>query len=545
MITHGYIFGAVLLIASGVIFGAGCAKGQYLTPFSEAGLSDGPGDGWKPGHDGQRVDGASNPTEAGVDLFPGVDLKPAGTITVTSPPKGVTWQAGSTQTIGWTSSGSVTSVRVELWMGATLTNMVTQNAPNTGSYSWTIPYQKKAADNYRIKIVSTDNSCHGFSSGHFSINNWKYQVAVKINATKATSSLAHHQVLLELNTSSFQFSHTNPGGADLRFSSNAVITSTFNLPYWIQQWNPSGSTWIWVKVLSIPAGSTKTIYLYYGNPSATAASSETLTFPSKFVSSGSLTLGGSKTYDWFELKGGHTLTLQAGQDLSIVARRLLIKGNIQGNGKGSPGGSGSNGAGLGGGGKSSNAGGGGGGHGSQGGQGGYDSGDSPGSGGQPYGNTTSVAVKMGSGGGSGGSNKGGSGGGGVSLQAHDVQITGSISMNGLAGSGGIQSGGGGSGGGILVHGHHVSIANNWSAMGGQGGNGGGSANDGGGGGAGGRIKIFYGGSIQTTAKFSVSGGAGGKYGTKSYGKPGGAGMSGMIKKSYGVTSVTVGSEKVL
>jgi hypothetical protein len=50
------------------------------------------------------------------------------------------------------------------------------------------------------------------------------------------------------------------------------------LNYWIETWNTSGTSTIWVKVPSIPANSTKTIYVYYGNPSATSLSSVVNTF---------------------------------------------------------------------------------------------------------------------------------------------------------------------------------------------------------------------------------------------------------------------------
>jgi hypothetical protein len=42
---------------------------------------------------------------------------------------------------------------------------------------------------------------------------------------------------------------------------------------WIESGVNTSSTYIWVKVPSIPASSTKTIYIYYGNPSATLSAS--------------------------------------------------------------------------------------------------------------------------------------------------------------------------------------------------------------------------------------------------------------------------------
>ena len=58
-------------------------------------------------------------------------------------------------------------------------------------------------------------------------------------------------------------------GGDLRFTDSDGVTL---LPYWIEKWNPRGTSIIWVKVPKIPANGEKKIYLYYGNPKATSRS---------------------------------------------------------------------------------------------------------------------------------------------------------------------------------------------------------------------------------------------------------------------------------
>jgi hypothetical protein len=54
---------------------------------------------------------------------------------------------------------------------------------------------------------------------------------------------------------------------DIRFTDSDGQTQ---LNYWIESGCNTSSTKIWVKVPSIPANSTKTIYVYYGNSSATS-----------------------------------------------------------------------------------------------------------------------------------------------------------------------------------------------------------------------------------------------------------------------------------
>jgi hypothetical protein len=63
--------------------------------------------------------------------------------------------------------------------------------------------------------------------------------------------------------------------SDLMFTDSDQVTP---IPFWIESYSTSVSASVWVKVPSIPASSTKTIYMYYGNPSATSASNGTATF---------------------------------------------------------------------------------------------------------------------------------------------------------------------------------------------------------------------------------------------------------------------------
>jgi len=62
---------------------------------------------------------------------------------------------------------------------------------------------------------------------------------------------------------------------DIRFTDSDAQTL---ISYWIQSGCNTTSTQIWVKVPSIPASSTKTIYVYYGNSGATTQSSGSNTF---------------------------------------------------------------------------------------------------------------------------------------------------------------------------------------------------------------------------------------------------------------------------
>lgn len=94
---------------------------------------------------------------------------PAGTISVTSPSQGDEWAVGSTHTVAWTFTGAVGStVRIFLdrhTYGYTFTpELIADGAPNSGSYTWTIPSSHaRGAQFIRVASVS-DPSIEGASA---------------------------------------------------------------------------------------------------------------------------------------------------------------------------------------------------------------------------------------------------------------------------------------------------------------------------------------------------------------------------------------------
>jgi hypothetical protein len=102
---------------------------------------------------------------------------------------------------------------------------------------------------------------------------WSYRQPIPIS--NSGSALTNYQVLVTLDTSSLITAGKMQSLCqDIRFIDSDGITT---LNYWIESGCNSGSTKIWVKVPSVPSGS-KTIYVYYGNPSATSQSNGTATF---------------------------------------------------------------------------------------------------------------------------------------------------------------------------------------------------------------------------------------------------------------------------
>ena len=87
--------------------------------------------------------------------------------------------------------------------------------------------------------------------------------------------MTNYQVNIALTSANMTFANAKSDGSDIRIKAGDGVT---DIPYWIEQWNSTkqvGS--IWANVPSIPSG-TSTIYLVYGNPSASTTSSGTNTF---------------------------------------------------------------------------------------------------------------------------------------------------------------------------------------------------------------------------------------------------------------------------
>ncbi len=63
----------------------------------------------------------------------------ASVLTLTSPNGGENWQAGTLQTIAWTSSGNIGPVKAEYWTQANGWLVIIESMENDGSYDWTVP----------------------------------------------------------------------------------------------------------------------------------------------------------------------------------------------------------------------------------------------------------------------------------------------------------------------------------------------------------------------------------------------------------------------
>ncbi len=88
------------------------------------------------------------------------------------------------------------------------------------------------------------------------------------------SDLTEFQIPINLDPKTFDYSKTSANGSDLRFTEDDEVTT---LSYWVDTWNTSGVSTIWVKV-NVSASSTDTFFMYYGNGSASSESNKSSTW---------------------------------------------------------------------------------------------------------------------------------------------------------------------------------------------------------------------------------------------------------------------------
>ena len=101
------------------------------------------------------------------------------------------------------------------------------------------------------------------------LEGWEYRRPIYITE-KTGYALTNYQVKIGLNSSNFDFEKANSDGSDIRFTLSDGKTL---IPYWIEKWDEDEEeAVIWVKVPELPASSTTTIYMYYGNPTASSES---------------------------------------------------------------------------------------------------------------------------------------------------------------------------------------------------------------------------------------------------------------------------------
>ncbi|RKY96158.1 MAG: hypothetical protein DRQ03_07750, partial [Candidatus Hydrothermota bacterium] len=123
----------------------------------------------------------------------------------------------------------------------------------------------------KFKFGTLIEYAHNWASD---LSNWSYRQPINISNT--AGDLTNYQVKIELNSSNVgsNFNWSN-NGSDIRFTNSTDDL----LNFWIESWNSTGQeATIWVNVTYLENNTNTTIYMYYGNPSASSASDGEATF---------------------------------------------------------------------------------------------------------------------------------------------------------------------------------------------------------------------------------------------------------------------------
>jgi hypothetical protein len=178
-------------------------------------------------------------------------------------------------------SYSVSNGKLTVWSDGASWRILSQKAYNVTTVENVTVVTKFNASassswlqNFFVQLDACDQNRYGWQNVW--LKGWQYRKPITINNTQNSNTLTNYQVLVTLDTQSLiSAGKMQPYCNDTRFTDSDGNTL---LSYWIESGCNTTSTKFWVNVTNIPASSTKTIYVYYGNSSATSASNGTATF---------------------------------------------------------------------------------------------------------------------------------------------------------------------------------------------------------------------------------------------------------------------------
>jgi chitodextrinase len=172
----------------------------------------------------------------------------------------------STDKIHWTNQGTVLEGG-QGWDGSIYRSSATTDpSGQIALFNGKMKLYYSAFGNPQIGLATSE----GPLSRAWYDSSWarRKQITV-VNSNPA--SLAGYQVKVDVNYDSDMKSDFS----DLRFIDEDGVTS---IPYWIESYVPSTSATIWVRVPYVASTGSDTIYMYYGNPTATSLSDGRATF---------------------------------------------------------------------------------------------------------------------------------------------------------------------------------------------------------------------------------------------------------------------------
>ncbi|MBA7613639.1 hypothetical protein ES703_20893 [subsurface metagenome] len=106
----------------------------------------------------------------------------AKSITVTGPTSTTIWTKGASANITWTSTGTISDVKIELYKGGIFQETIEPSTENDGTYTWTVNTSLADGSDYKVRISSVSEPGIYYESDNFTIE------AKSITVTEPTSS---------------------------------------------------------------------------------------------------------------------------------------------------------------------------------------------------------------------------------------------------------------------------------------------------------------------------------------------------------------------
>lgn len=231
---------------------------------------------------GEQVPPDTTGADAGASRTDASRPDPAPTVPDASPPA----QDAAVPTKAYAVGGVVKNLR---GTGLTLANgndTVAVDAADAGDVPFVFPAKVESGKAYSVSVQTPPSApsqtctVTGASGTVASADVTNVVVSCEVRRSVTVTSaapavLTGFQVPVTLTAANFDYASAKADGADLRISVDGV---TLTVPYWIESWNPGGTSKIWVKVPSIPANGTTKLYLHYGDVARNAASNGDNTF---------------------------------------------------------------------------------------------------------------------------------------------------------------------------------------------------------------------------------------------------------------------------
>lgn len=123
--------------------------------------------------------------------------------------------------------------------------------------------------NDREKVQWTRNA--RVAAGSAVLDSSVLRRAVRVNNPGGV--LSDFQLQVILTAENFDYSNVRADGRDIRF----IDEDRNELPYWMESWNPGGTSKIWVRASSLPTGNS-VLWMYFGDGAVHGASDGAATF---------------------------------------------------------------------------------------------------------------------------------------------------------------------------------------------------------------------------------------------------------------------------